>query len=560
MSQPDHHDGAPPPHDDANANTPAPQPPMPRRTALKSLGVLGAGALAVGRLGDVLAQAAPPAAIGAESARPQLAYGVMSGDVDADRAIVWSRADRPARLFVEWSTHESMRDAQRVIGPAALEPSDFTARVDLRELPPGQAIFYRASFQSLADPKLFSQPLHGRLTTPDAPHARKLRDLVFAFSGDEAGQGWGINPDFGGYRVYEAMRRFAPDFFIHSGDQIYADGPIKAEVTLEDGTLWKNLTTPAKSKVAETLDEFRGNFAYNLLDANKRRFCAEVPMLVQWDDHETRNNWFPGQQIGAEDARYSERSASLLAARALRAMFDYNPMRPDPVDPERVYRAFRFGPLADVFMLDERSWRGPNSANRQSGGPEAEFLGPRQTGWLKSALLTSKATWKVIASDMPLSIVVRDLNPDVPKGHFEGWANADDGAPSGRELEVADLLRFIKRRKIRNVVWVTADVHYASATHYSPERARFTDFDPFWEFVGGPINAGTFGPGEIDRSFGPDVRFVSIPPDMAQNRSPAQKLQFFGIGRVDARTRALTVSLHDIDGAKLWSIELPPAG
>ena len=101
------------------------------------------------------------------------------------------------------------------------------------------------------------------------------------------------------------------------------------------------------------------------------------------------------------------------------------------------------------------------------------------------------------------------------------------------DINICAVLRFIKQHDIKNVVWVTADVHYASATHYAPERAQFTDFKPFWEFVGGPINAGTFGPGEIDRTFGPDVRFVSIPADMKQNRSPAELLQFFGIGKID---------------------------
>lgn len=539
-----------------NGRADPPHPDTGRREVIKRLGA----ASLLGTLGlrPALGQVAAPALVTAEGSRPKLSHGVMSGDVDADRAIVWSRADRPARLIVEWSTTESLRDPQRVIGPAALEVSDYTARIALGGLPAGQTVFYRAVFQSLADPRVFSEPALGRLRTPSGQHGGKPRDVVFAFSGDEAGQGWGIDESFGGYRVYEAMRRFEPDFFIHSGDQIYADGPIRAEVSLEDGTVWKNLTTPAKSQVAQTLDDFRGAFAYNLLDANKRRFCAEVPMLVQWDDHETRNNWYPGQRIGPEEKRYAERSASLLAARAHRAMFEYNPMRPDPVDPERIYRAFRFGPLVDVFMLDERSYRGPNGANRQAGGAEADFLGPRQTQWLKDALKASRATWKVIASDMPLSIVVPDLNPDVPKGTFEAWANADDGPPSGRELEVADLLRFIKHQRIRNVVWVTADVHYASATQYRPDNARFTDFDPFWEFVGGPINAGTFGPGEIDKTFGPDVKFVSIPKDMKQNRSPKEGLQFFGIGRIDARTRALTVSLHGIDGQKLWSVELPP--
>jgi alkaline phosphatase D len=97
-------------------------------------------------------------------------------------------------------------------------------------------------------------------------------------------------------------------------------------------------------------------------------------------------------------------------------MFEYNPMRPDPLDPERVYRSFQMGPLLDVFMLDERSYRGANSPNRQTGGRDADFLGPQQTIWLKQALRNSRATWKVVASDMPISIVVPDLNVDVPRG------------------------------------------------------------------------------------------------------------------------------------------------
>jgi alkaline phosphatase D len=515
---------------------------------------LGAGPLLGGGIGEILARGVAPAILPAEGARPQLPFSVMSGDVTEGRTVVWSRSDRPARMIVELATTAAMRDAARLVGPAALEHGDFTARLDLTGLQPGRTYFYRVRFDSLADPGTLSEPVVGSFRTPGL----QPRDVVFAFSGDEAGQGWGINEGFGGYRVYEAMRRFEPDFFIHSGDQIYADGPITAEVKLEDGTLWKNIVTPAKQQVAQTLDDFRGNFAYNLLDVHKRRFCSEVPMLVQWDDHETRNNWYPGQQIGPAEKRYQQRSTSLLAARANRAMFEYNPMRPDPLDPERVYRSFQMGPLLDVFMLDERSYRGANSANRQAGGRDADFLGPQQTSWLKQALRNSRATWKVVASDMPISIVVPDLNVDVPKGTFEAWANADDGPPSGRELEVADLLRFIKEQKIRNVVWVTADVHYASATHYRPEIARFVDFDPFWEFVGGPINAGTFGPGEIDKTFGPDVKFVSIPNDMKQNRSPKDGLQFFGIGRIDSRTKAMKVSLHGIDGQPLFTVELPP--
>ena len=53
-------------------------------------------------------------------------------------------------------------------------------------------------------------------------------------------------------RLYEVMRGLDPDFFVHSGDMIYADGPLKPEVDLPGGGKWKNLVTEEKSKVAET--------------------------------------------------------------------------------------------------------------------------------------------------------------------------------------------------------------------------------------------------------------------------------------------------------------------
>lgn len=75
-------------------------------------------------------------------------------------------------------------------------------------------------------------------------------------------------------KIYEAMRLRDPDFFIHNGDTIYADGPILAQVTAENGKVWRNLVTEEVSKVAETLKEYRGRHAYNMMDANFRKFAA----------------------------------------------------------------------------------------------------------------------------------------------------------------------------------------------------------------------------------------------------------------------------------------------
>jgi alkaline phosphatase D len=439
---------------------------------------------------------------------------------------------------------------RRLRGPAALESSDFTARTILTGLPPGQRIFYRVLFQDLADIRNWSEPQTGSFNTPPAAPSRSVR---IAFSADTVGQGWGINHEFGGLRLYETMRRTEPDVFIHLGDTIYADQPLQAEVKLDDGSVWKNVVTEAKSKAAETLDEYRGNYQYNLLDEHMRRFNSEVPQVVIWDDHEVRDNWYLERDL-AKDTRYTHKSMALLAARARQAFFEYNPLPLHGADPERIDRTVAYGPLVEIFALDMRSYRGANNENRQPTlDASSALMGPAHVARLQQRLAASRATWKVIASDLPLGVIVRDF-----PSYFEAIANADDGAPLGRELEIAGLLRFIRDRRIRNVVWLTADVHYCAAHHYDPSRATFTEFDPFWEFVAGPLNAGTFGPNELDRTFGPEVKFIGIPPGMKPNRPPSAGLQFFGTLTIDHRTRALTARLHDLSGKAIYSVELEP--
>jgi alkaline phosphatase D len=284
-----------------------------------------------------------------------------------------------------------------------------------------------------------------------------------------------------------------------------------------------------------------------------RRFNAEVPQIVMWDDHEVRDNWY-WERRNDTDARYAEKSVAVLAARGRQAFFEYNPLPLAADDPERIYRSVPMGPLVEVFALDMRTFKGANSDNRQTvSDPSAAVFGSVQLQWLKDALKRSTATWRIIAADLPLGLIVGD-----GANRYEAVANNDAGAPLGRELEVADLLHYLKRERIHNVVWITADVHYCAAHEYHPTRAKFTDFDPFWEFVAGPLHAGTFGPGRLDATFGPEAKFVGIPAGMKGNRPPSDGFQFFGMLRANAKTRTLTAELHDIGGKILYRVELPP--
>ncbi len=480
----------------------------------------------------------PSGSPGLGRARPEVRWGVQSGDVTTTSAVVWSKADRPARMQVEIAATESFRTVRGRwtvdVGPE----TDHTGKVLLRDLPAGTELFYRVRFGAEGSS---SEPLIGRLRT--APADR--RSVSFAWSGDVGGQGWGIDPGAGGMTGFEAVRRLNPDFFLHCGDTVYADGPLPERIALPDGRVWRNVVTPEKSKVAETLAEYRGQHRYTLLDENVRRFAAEVPQVVQWSDHEVTNNWYPGERLS--DERYTVTDVDTLAARGRRAFFEYRPLAGTRID-----RVLPYGPLVEVFTLDTRSFRGPNSPDRAGDPAGRRMLGEEQLAALSRGLRTSRALWKVIASDMPVGLAVADDEP----GTRDGFADGGPDGPGGRELEIARLLSELKSAGTRNVVWLTAEVHYTAAHHYDPQRAVFSDFDPFWEFVSGPLHAQTSTPTLLDATFGPQVLF-SRSADRA-GRGPIDGLQFLGHVRIDGDGGAMTVQLRDVGGAVLHSTTLLP--
>ena len=72
-----------------------------------------------------------PAFITAERQRPVLPSGVQVGDVLANRAVLWSRADRPSHLHIEWATTEAFTNVRRLKGGVVRAEDDHIAHVDL---------------------------------------------------------------------------------------------------------------------------------------------------------------------------------------------------------------------------------------------------------------------------------------------------------------------------------------------------------------------------------------------------------------------------------------------
>lgn len=491
-----------------------------------------------------------PSSSGLVTARPRLTHGVATGDPRSDGALVWARSDAPARMIVETSATESFADPVRVEGPQLTPASDGTGRLRLTGLEPGQTIHYRVTLEG--DDGATSEPALGVFrTAPTTP-----RDIRFVWSGDVVGQGWGIDRQ-GGMAIFGAMADRDPDFFVHSGDAIYADNPVPETQKRNDGVTYSSVTSPAKGHVAQTLDDFRGNYAYNLGDEHYLRFNAAVPQLIQWDDHEVVNNWFPRESLAGQNRKgYTETDVDTLARYGYQAWREWQPVEPSEAHDGRLHRTISYGPLLDVFVLDMRTYKDANTqawATSDDGG----VLGREQTQWLIDGLRSSTALWKVVANDLPISIVVPDKASSPPDGPaaMEAVAQGDAGGPLGREIAFARVLSGIK--DVANVVFLTADVHYTAAISYHPDRAGFSDFAPFWEFVSGPLNAGAFPQSPLDGTFGARYEFVRAPEK--ENTSPAEGFQHFGEVAIDGDSRTLTVTLCDAAGAALYTRALAPA-
>ena len=283
-----------------------------------------------------------------------------------------------------------------------------------------------------------------------------------------------------------------PDFFIHCGDTIYADAPLPPEMRLPDGTIWKNLVTPAKSKVAETLDEFRGNYAYNLLDEHVRRFNAEIPQIVLWDDHEVKNNWYPGMSLEADDG-IRQKDPRVLAANATTGV---SRVLADSPAARRATPAASTGRRPTVRCSTcSRSTCGPIAAPTRRTGRPAPSTATRAcrrqaAGVAEEALRAS--TGDVEGDRQRPADRARRARRRARRSRRSPTARRSAARPGARDRRSAALHAAAEDSERR--VGHRRRALRGRASLPPGSRRASTDFDPFWEFVAGPLHAGTGGP------------------------------------------------------------------
>jgi alkaline phosphatase D len=389
-------------------------------------------------------------------------------------------------------------------------------------LKPGQEYAYRNKLPAGSEEEAVVGTFMTVPTTSTQP-------LSFVFGACLGGQNY-CRPAGTGWTIFNVMANQDPDFFMLMGDSVYVD--TACNVTAESVPY---ISEPGAEGPYSDLDGFRTRYRYHLEDDNYAAFLHNTPVYVTWDDHEVLND-FGGQALAqVNEERLQD---------GIKAFFEYWPVMGTPED-YQLYRKVSRGPLADMFILDTRSYRDPNVA--WDPNPDTletkTMLGAEQYEWLTRALAESEATWKFIVTSVPLSYGTGFPQPEV--FGYDGWANM--AGRSGFESELMSLLFFIEKHNVQNVVFLAGDTHWPYAISYDPDRDGEANF---YEFGSSPMSALPLAPPETpDLTFNPNVLY--------QEGTFAGDLFNFGHVAVDEAGN-LTFRVVDAQGAERYSVTVQP--
>ncbi|MFM9435032.1 alkaline phosphatase D [Janthinobacterium sp. CG_23.3] len=327
------------------------------------------------------------------------AHGVASGDPQADRVIIWTRAT-PSELRdfeVRWEVASDEQFAGVVKSGSVNTGAarDFTVKVDVTGLGAGSVYFYRFWVGDSRSPT-------GRTKTLPSGKVEQVKLAVFTCSNYPAGY----------FNVYaEAARLNDIDAAVHLGDYIYEyprDG-----YASKDAAALKREVEPKNQIV--TLTDYRSRYAQYRGDADLQALHAKLPFIAVWDDHEFANDTWTG---GAENHNpATEGPFSARRGAALQAYHEWMPIRlPDAARPDRIYRSFDFGALVSLHMLDTRvigrdkqlsysDYTGAAGFDAARFGadmadPGRQLMGAEQTAWLQQQMRASTATWQILGQQV----------------------------------------------------------------------------------------------------------------------------------------------------------------
>ncbi|WP_399065151.1 alkaline phosphatase D family protein [Streptomyces winkii] len=406
--------------------------------------------------------------LGAQSDEgPAFLHGVASGDPLPEGVLLWTRvtpsreavpgSGKGAPVHVTWEVAEDEEFATVVARGTekAHASADHTVKADVRGLRPDTSYWFRFS----AGP-VRSRAGRTRTTSAEDAAVRNLRFGVVSCSHYEAGY-------FAAYRHLAA--RTDLHAVLHLGDYIYECGT--GEYTVAGKIVRK--VQPEQETV--TLADYRVRHAHYKLDPDLQALHAAHPVIAMWDDHEFANNAWSG---GAENHTPADGGTWAGRVRAAKqAYFEWMPVRPSAEG--TTYRRIGFGRLADLHMLDLRSFRDrqpPRVLGRRVGDdPGRTITGRAQLDWLKAGLSRSTARWRMVGTSVMIAPLAFDTVPADTRRSLAKLLGSGltldqwDGYTDDRR----ELLTHLRDDRIDNTVFLAGDIHMAFANDV-PLRAALS--------------------------------------------------------------------------------------
>jgi len=363
---------------------------------------------------------------------------VASGDPLADRVVLWTRVTpgksdllaRPAKVHWQVAADPGL---MRIVHSGIVTTSadrDFTVKVDAKGLEPGRTYYYAFEMDG------HRSPVGRTRTLPSATAQVRLGVVSCA------------NFPAGYFNVYRLLaNRSDLDAIVHVGDYIYEF----ANGVYGDGAAIGRLPQPLRE--AYTLQDYRMRYATYRTDEDLQDAHQQHPFIAVWDDHELANNAWSG---GAENHHPEQGQGewSIRRAAAYRAYMEWMPIREPVPAGIRLYRAFRFGSLADLVMLDTRGLRDQQVAGDDLAGladANRRMLGAAQETWLNDTLRASQRAgiaWKVLGQQVMFAHVTPPARPVLLPDSWDGY-----------QAERNRLLDFFQRERVGNVAILSGDMH-----------------------------------------------------------------------------------------------------
>ena len=419
-----------------------------RRSGAAAAALAGAPALALAARGSKAIEGSVP-----------FQHGVASGDPLADRVILWTRITLPSvngtlKLTYTVATDPALTNVVRRGAALTDADRDHTVKVDVTGLSAGTTYYYRFAFDNQVSPI-------GRTRTAPAGPLARLRLAVVSCS----------NHAFGLFNAYRRIAERADlDAVVHLGDYLYEYGP----------NTYGSLRTPEPPNEMVTLSDYRLRHAQYKRDTDLQAVHRQHPMVCIWDDHEITNDAW---RDGAENHQpATEGDWATRVAVGLRAYYEWMPVRmPDAQQPRRNQRAFGFGNLVDLVMLEERlserSQQLPATIPTQFGNafaqtgafadPARTLLGAEQEGWLAQRLRNSSARWKLIGQGVMFAQLKIVAAPNASGGGL--FVNSDqwDGYQPARNRIYGIFEGAAGVPAVSNCVVLTGDIHSSWAADLS---------------------------------------------------------------------------------------------